>query len=170
MERLARRSTGRRADGWLIAYAAVAAAAAVLPAPRPPAQRRRNRLGVVTGVALAGGGYPAGRALAGDRPVDPPPDDGWREVLALGAVVPLAEELAWGRQVERRVGPVAATALFAVKHPLVDGRWRRTPGLGAFWLGLALVRRRSPAAAAALHCTVNAGGVALGRIKGVDQF
>jgi membrane protease YdiL (CAAX protease family) len=85
-------------------------------------------------------------------------------------VIAPVEEVIWGGLVQPAVGALPTTALFAVKHGLVDGRWRRTLGLGLFGLGLGWLRRRSRALALGIHVACNAGGVALGHVTGRDQL
>lgn len=169
-ERGARRACGSRAAGWLLAYPLLAAPAALaavrartLPDPRPP-------LPVGLGLVLVLAGYQAGRIALGDRPDRPPPDAAAVEAFALAAVVAPVEELLWGAVVERRSGPWVTAVAFALKHGLVDGRWRRVTGLAAFWLGLASLRARSPGLACVVHGAVNAAGVAIGHRRGLDQF
>ena len=167
-EAAARSRLRSRARAWLAAYAVVATVAA---AAAPRLRRRRRLPGALwVGIPLVLGGYQAGRALAGDRTSGPPPEPAGLELVALAAVVAPAEELAWGGQVEPRLGVVATAGLFALKHVIVDGRRRRAPGLALFWLGLGLVRSRSPRLALALHVAVNAGGVLLGHATGRDSF
>jgi hypothetical protein len=124
----------------------------------------------VAGVSLAVAGYQAGNALLRHKPSGPPPEGLPLELLALAGVVAPVEELTWGRQVEPRLGIPATAMLFAAKHVVIDGRWRRAAGLALFWAGLGLVRRRSPKLALGLHVTANASGVLLGHIRGDDSF
>ena len=167
-EAAARSRLRSRARAWLLAYAVVATVAG---AAAPRLHRRRRLPGAFwLGIPLVLAGYPAGRALAGDRPSGPPPEPALLELLALAAIVAPAEELAWGGQVEPRLGVVATAVLFALKHVAIDGRWRRAPGLAFFWLGLGLVRSRSYRAAVGLHVAANAGGVVLGHAGGRDSF
>ena len=90
--------------------------------------------------------------------------------LALAGAVAPAEEIVWGRAVERSLGIGTTAALFATKHVVIDGRWRRAGGLFLFWVGLGLVRRRSPMLALGLHVSANASGVVLGHMTGRDLF
>jgi hypothetical protein len=122
------------------------------------------------GVPLALLGYPIGCALFGHRPYQPPPDSIELELAALAGVVAPVEELAWGRQVEPRLGIPITAVLFAAKHAVIDGKWRRMGGLALFWIGLGLVRRHSPRLALGLHVTANASGVVLGHLTGRDSF
>ena len=124
----------------------------------------------MAGVSLAVAGYQAGNALLRHKPSGPPPEGLPLELLALAGVVAPVEELTWGRQVEPRLGIPATAMLFAAKHVVIDGRWRRAAGLALFWAGLGLVRRRSPKLALGLHVTANASGVLLGHIRGDDSF
>jgi hypothetical protein len=80
------------------------------------------------------------------------------------------EELTWGRLVEPALGVPVTAALFAAKHVVIDGKWRRTLGLAAFWVGLGMVRSRSPKLALGLHMAVNASGVVLGHLNRRDAF
>jgi hypothetical protein len=121
-------------------------------------------------VPLALAGYPLGCALLGHRPDQPPPDPAGLELAALAGAVAPAEELIWGRRVEPRLGIPLTAGLFALKHVVIDGRWRRAGGLALFWVGLGLTRRRSPRLALALHVTANASGVWLGHLVRRDQF
>jgi len=122
------------------------------------------------GVPLALAGYPIGCALLGHKPYQAPPDSLSLETIALGGVVAPVEELTWGRYVEPRLGIPLTAALFAAKHVVIDGRWRRVAGLALFWIGLGLVRRRSPGLAMGVHMTANASGVLLGHLTGRDSF
>jgi hypothetical protein len=166
-ERAARRLFPRRTTALLIAYAALAVAAG---ATASTDGRRRRGPPSAGAVALALGGYPLGRALAGDPPSGPPPDGLARELVALGLVVAIAEEAAWGRHVEEDLGVPATGLLFSLKHALVDGRWRRSAGLAAFWVGLGGVRKASRAHALALHVVCNSAAVLLGHAIARDQF
>jgi hypothetical protein len=157
-----------RSGAWLTAYSLLGAAALVEGAPR-----RGRRVGwpvLLVGVPLAAAGYPAGNAVLRHKPSGPPPDGLALELLALAGVVAPVEELTWGRLVEPRLGIPATAMLFAAKHVVVDGRWRRAAGLALFWAGLGLVRRRSPRLALGLHVAVNASGVLLGHVSGEDSF
>jgi hypothetical protein len=157
----------------LIAYSLLGAAALVEGAPNHQRERHRRDGGwpvLVAGVPLAAAGYQAGNALLRHKPSGPPPEGLWLELLALAGVVAPVEELTWGRQVEPRLGIPATAMLFAAKHVVVDGRWRRAAGLALFWAGLGLVRRRSPRLALGLHLAANASGVLLGHITGEDSF
>lgn len=167
-EAAARRALGGRARGWLAAYPILAAAAAT--AGVQSAGRRPQRGALWLGLPLAIAGYPLGCRLLGHRPSAPPPDLLEMELAALAACVAPAEELVWGGQVESRIGIVSTALLFAAKHVVIDGRWRRSLGLALFWTGLGLVRSRSPQLAAAVHSAANGGGVLLGHATGRDQF
>ena len=168
-EAVARRRIRSRAKAWLLAYAVLGAAAPL--DDRPPARR-----GVAAsrwwwlGVPLALAGYPVGCMLLGHRPYQPPPDPAGLELAALAGAAAPVEEVIWGERVERRIGIPATAALFAAKHVAIDGRWRRAGGLALFWVGLGLVRRRSPLLALGLHVTANASGVVLGHATGLDRF
>ena len=168
-EAAARRLAGSRSTAWMLAYPLLAMAAML-----PPKARRRRRSGewsgVLIGVPLAFAGYPAGLALWGFRASSPPPDPIGRELTALAAIVAPAEELVWGRRVEPVLGVPATAMLFAAKHVVVDGRWRRGLGLALFWTGLGLVRRRSPALSLIVHVAANAAGVIVGHAEGRDRF
>jgi membrane protease YdiL (CAAX protease family) len=175
-EAIARHRIPSRSRAWLVAYSALGAAAgaALLARPRalPPETKRRGRgrAGVLPGLLLSGIGYQLGRRALGDRPTGPPPEPLWLETAALAGVVAPVEEVVWGALVQPGAGVAATSALFAAKHPLIDGRWRRTLGLGLFGLGLGLLRRRSRKVALLVHVGCNAGGVALGHFTGRDQF
>jgi membrane protease YdiL (CAAX protease family) len=175
-EAIARRSIPSRSRGWVVAYSALGAAASATLIARPrarptdTARRGRGRAGLVAGLLLSGVGYQLGRQALGDRPTGPPAEPLWLEMAALAGVVAPAEEVLWGGLVQPGAGVVAAAGLFAAKHPLIDGRWRRTLGLGLFGLGLGLLRRRSRKLALLVHVGCNAGGVALGHLTGRDQF
>jgi membrane protease YdiL (CAAX protease family) len=123
-------------------------------------------------VPLTLGGYPMGRALLGDSPLAAPaPRDSLAaELAALGIVVPVAEELVWGGLVEGDLGVAATSLLFALKHAVIDGRWRRSLGLALFWAGLGMVRRTSPPWALGLHVACNITAVGLGHAIARDQF
>ena len=166
-ERSARRVFSSRATALLIAYAGLAIAAVAIA---PPDGRRRREPFSPGAVALALGGYPVGRALAGNAPSGPPPDGLAPELVALGLMVQIAEEAAWGRHVEEDLGVPATALLFSLKHAIVDGRWRRSPGLAAFWVGLGGVRKASRARALALHVVCNSAAVLLGHATARDQF
>lgn len=170
VEWTARRAFRQRSRAWLTAYGALGSAAAAAGARIERGSLDDNRGRTAAGVALAMAGYPLGRALFGDRPEGAPPEPPGREAVAIAGVVAPAEELVWGRIVEPELGVAPTAALFALKHPLVDGRWRRAFGLGLAWYGLGLVRKASPLAALALHVGNNATGVLMGRITGQDQF
>jgi hypothetical protein len=122
------------------------------------------------GIPLVLAGYPLGCALLGHRSSRPPPDSPELEVAALAAVLAPVEELTWGRRVEPRLGILLTSLLFGAKHVVIDGKWRRVAGLALFWVGLGLVRRRSPALALALHVTANTSGVVAGHLTGRDTF
>lgn len=77
------------------------------------------------------GGYPLGRGLLGDAPSGVPSDPLSLELAATGVIVPAVEEAIWGPRVEPRIGIARTAALFAAKHVVVDGRWRRGLGLGS---------------------------------------
>lgn len=165
----ARRLLRGRSAAWIVAYLALGAAAL----PRVSRQARPARgsvAGTLAAVGLVMAGYPAGRALVGDRPLSPPRDPLWLELVALALVVAPVEELVWGGLVQPSLGPVPAAVVFALKHPLIDGRPRRLLGLVLFGTGLGYVRRRSRALALALHVAANSGGVLLGHFDGRDRF
>ncbi len=168
VERGARQLIASRAVAWIAAYSLLGVAAVAVGVGSPGG--RPFGPAAAIGLALAIVGYPLGRLLLRDVPSSPPQDKLPTELAALAGFVAVAEELLWGAIVEPAVGIVATSALFAVKHPLVDGRWRRTLGLFLFWLGLGLVRAWSWPVAIALHIGLNAGGVLLGHRTGRDQF
>jgi membrane protease YdiL (CAAX protease family) len=153
----------------LIAYPLLAATATIESAP----QARTGRGAwpwLWLGIPIALVGYPIGCALLGHKPYQAPPDSLSLETVALAGVVAPVEELTWGRQVEPRLGIALTAALFAAKHVVIDGKWRRVAGLALFWIGLGLVRRRSPMLALGVHMTANASGVLLGHLAGRDSF
>lgn len=164
-EWLARRSLPSRSSAWLVAYSVLGAGALITGAR----VRRRSGGLSLAGLTLAAIGYPLGRRLLGDRPSMPPPDGPVIELVAIN-VVAATEEVTWGAVVEPVLGPTATAALFATKHIVIDGRWRRGLGLFAFWMGLASLRRRWPVAALVGHCVLNSLGVAQGHFRGRDQF
>jgi hypothetical protein len=127
-------------------------------------------MALLIGVSLALVGYPLGCALLSHRASQAPPDPLALELIALAGVVAPVEEATWGRLVEPRLGIPVTSALFAAKHVAIDGRWRRAAGLGLFWVGLGLVRKRSPKLALGLHVAANASGVLLGHMRGQDSF
>lgn len=170
-ERQARRAIGTRAGALLAVYAALGIVAASRVTGRPATTTKHGRDGTLAlGLGLTFGGYQLGRWLLDDRPADEPSEPLALELVSLGVVVPLVEELIWGARVEPAVGLAATSAAFAVKHPVVDGRWRRTLGLGLFWTGLGLLRRRARSAAAVAHVSANTGAVLLGHFTGRDRF
>ena len=161
----ARRTFKARSTAWVMAYGGLAVAAAASGA------RVRATDGELSwkGLALAAFGYPLGRGLLGDRESSPPPDGFAHELVAI-EVVAATEELTWGAIVEPALGPTLTAALFAGKHAVIDGRWRRLLGLFLFWSGLATQRRRWPTAALIAHALLNAIGVVRGHRSGRDQF
>ena len=161
----ARRSARNRSQAWLLAYGALGGFALLSGARVKP---RSGGLSL-PGLALATLGYPLGRRLLGDRMAARPPQNLALELVAL-EVVAATEELTWGAIVEPQLGPAATATLFAVKHILIDGRWRRGAGLFAFWMGLAAQRRRWPVVAVLVHCALNAAGVVQGHLTGRDRF
>ena len=167
-EAVARRLVPSRSGAWLTAYPLLAAAALSDRAPRT--RPDRGSLALLIGIPLAVAGYPVGCAVLGHKSSVPPPDPLALELVAVAGVVAPVEELTWGRLVEPRLGIPITAALFAAKHVVVDGRWRRAAGLALFWIGLGLVRRRSPKLALGVHVVANASGVLLGHAKGQDSF
>ena len=164
-----------RAVAWIVSYGTLAFASG-----RSSRDLRGGAPGLVAddprwgrtaiGVGLSLVGYPLGRRILGDSAEAAPVDPLVLDLLALGIVVPLAEEKVWGTKVEPDLGIAATSILFALKHVAIDGRARRTVGLAAFWIGLGFVRERSPRAAALLHCACNTGAVLWGHATGRDQF
>jgi hypothetical protein len=152
----------------LTAYPLLAAAALRDRAPRT--RRDGGSLALLIGVPLALVGYPLGCSLLGHKSTARPADSPALELVALAGVVAPVEELTWGRRVEPRLGIPITAALFAAKHVVIDGKWRRAAGLALFWVGLGLIRRRSPRMALGVHVAANASGVLLGHMKGRDQF
>jgi hypothetical protein len=169
-EAAARRRIRSRSLAWLAAYSLLGAAALIETLPRVRSHRDAWGPGGWLGVTLALAGYPLGNALLGHRAWQAPPDPIVLELAALACVVAPAEEAIWGQNVERRLGVATTAALFAAKHVAIDGRWRRAGGLFLFWVGLGLVRRRSPMLALGLHVAANASGVVLGHATGRDSF
>ena len=161
----ARRPPRRRSQAWLLAYGALGGLALLSGA------RLTSRSGGLSlpGLTLAAIGYPLGRRVMGDHPFDAPPQSLALELAALG-VVAVSEELTWGAIVEPALGPAVTATLFAAKHAVIDGRWRRGLGLFVFWMGLAAQRRRWPSAALLLHAMLNAAGVVQGHVSGIDRF
>jgi hypothetical protein len=164
-EWLARRPPRRRSQAWLLAYGALGGLALLSGARLAP---RSGGLSL-TGLTLAAIGYPLGRRLLRDELSARPPQSLALELAALG-VVAVTEELTWGAIVEPALGPAATATLFAAKHVVIDGRWRRGLGLFAFWIGLAAQRRRWPVAAMAVHAALNAAGVVQGHVSRRDRF
>jgi hypothetical protein len=165
VEWLARRPPRRRSQAWLLAYGALGGLALLSGARLAP---RSGGLSL-PGLTLATIGYPLGRRVMGDVSTDAPSEHLALELAALG-VVAITEELTWGAIVEPELGPAATAALFAAKHVVIDGRWRRGLGLFAFWLGLAAQRRRWPVAAMLVHVALNGAGVVQGHVSGRDRF
>jgi hypothetical protein len=168
LERLGHKLTGSRAKGWIGSYLILGLVALAVGPQISTSGIFDWR--VLVGVALALGGYRVGRLILGDRPDRPPSESRNLELVALAGVVAPVEELLWGAVVGPELGIPATAALFAVKHPLVDGRWRRVLGLLLFWIGLSLVRAYSWPLALALHIGANAGGVLIGHRQNLDQF
>jgi hypothetical protein len=168
-ERSLRGVASSRSMALLTAYVPLGLAATARGRGRG-AGRAGTRGGAVGGLVLAFGGYQAGRWLLDDAPDREPPDAFVSELVTLGVVVPLAEEAIWGSRVEPRFGVAATAAAFALKHPVVDRRWRRTLGLALFWTGLGLIRRRTRAGAALAHVVANSGAVVLGHATRRDRF
>ena len=124
-ERQARRAVGTRAGALLALYAALGVVAASRVTGGPASTTEHGRGGALAlGLGLTFGGYQLGRWLLDDRPSNEPSEPLALELVSLGVVVPLVEELIWGARVEPAVGLAATSAAFAVKHPVVDGRWR----------------------------------------------
>jgi hypothetical protein len=165
-ELIARRLIASRARALLVAYLLVASVGLLIVAPRGEGELT---LAAPVGALLAIVGYPAGRALLQD-PVRPPSRDPLGLELVAFAFVALSEELSWGAVVEPALSLPVTAGLFALKHPLIDGRWRRVLGLGLFWLGLGLLRAESALLAAILHVVLNAVAVVAGRVRGNDSF
>ena len=121
-------------------------------------------------IPLVLAGYPLGCAVLRHKPSGPPLDPFPLELAAVAGVIAPAEELTWGGLVEPALGIPLTAALFAVKHVVIDGKWRRVLGLSVFWVGLGLVRSRSPRLALGLHIAVSASGVLLGHLNRQDSF
>lgn len=165
-ELIARRLLSSRARALLVAYLFIASIAIVVAVPRGEGELT---LAALAGALLAIVGYPAGRALLRD-PTRAPSHDPLALELAAFAFVALSEELSWGAVVEPAISSPVTAAVFALKHPVVDGHWRRVLGLGLFWLGLGVVRGESALLAAILHVALNVAAVVDGRIRGNDPF
>jgi hypothetical protein len=163
-EATARRLSASRSAAWIGAYGLIGSVAAGRVGWPAKGEGR-----FLPGLLLAAAGYDLGRRLGGDLPHRPPAEPWLTEAVA-AATVATGEELSWGAVVEPRLGAATTAALFAVKHPLIDGRWGRVAGLAAFWWGLAWVRRRNPRAALVVHVVLNVGGVVRGHLSGRDQF
>jgi hypothetical protein len=168
-ERQARRAIGGRAAALLATYVPLGVVAA-LRSSGPRNVRPSPRWALPLGIGLTFGGYQLGRWLLGDQPTEEPSDPFVLELLSLGVLVPVAEEMIWGARVEPAVGVGVTACVFAGKHPSVDDRWRRTLGLAAFWAGLGLIRRRSRLGAVVAHVIANSGAVALGHATGRDRY
>ena len=166
VELTARRVIRSRARALLVAYLLVASCAILVAVPRGESELT---LAAPIGALLAVVGYPAGRALLRD-PARPPSRDPVGLELVAFAFVALAEEFSWGAVVEPALSSPVTAALFAVKHPLIDDRWRRVLGLGLFWLGLGGLRAESALLAAILHVVLNMVAVVAGRVRGNDPF
>ncbi|HEY4844652.1 MAG TPA: hypothetical protein VII89_03060 [Candidatus Dormibacteraeota bacterium] len=164
-EWLARRPPRGRSQAWLLAYGVLGGLALFSGARLAPRSRGLS----LPGLVLATIGYPLGRRLLSDRGFARPPQNLALELAAL-EVVAVTEELTWGAIVEPELGPAATAALFAAKHVVIDGRWRRGLGLFAFWMGLAAQRRRWPVAAMLVHAALNGAGVVQGHVSGRDRF
>jgi hypothetical protein len=162
---MARRHVRRRSHAWLLAYGGLAGLAIASGARLAP---RSGGLSL-GGLTLATIGYPIGRLLLGDHPTASPPDPAALELVTI-AVIAVTEEVTWGAVIEPQLGPAATATLFASKHALIDGRWRRWLGLFTFWMGLAAQRRRWPRAALLAHAALNGAGVIQGHLTGRDRF
>ena len=174
-ETLARAVVPTRAPAWIVSYGALGLVSVgpsrdLRGGTSSPVAGDHDSMRTAIGVGLSLFGYPLGRRILGDSTEAAPVDGVVLDLLALGIVVPLAEERVWGTRVEPEVGVAATAALFALKHVAVDRRARRALGLAAFWTGLALVRKRSSRAAALLHCACNTGAVLWGHATSRDQF
>lgn len=165
-ELIARRLIASRARALLVAYLFVASWALLVVVPRGESELT---LAALVGALLAVVGYPVGRALLRDPARPPSRDPLGLELVAL-AFVALSEELSWGAVVEPAMSAPVTAVLFALKHPLIDGRWRRVLGLGLFWLGLGLLRADSALIAAIVHVLLNMAAVVAGRVRGSDPF
>jgi hypothetical protein len=160
-----RRPPRGRSQAWLVAYGALGGLALLSGARLAPRSRGLS----LAGLTVAAIGYPLGRRLMDDHPSDAPPQHLVLELAAL-EVVAGTEELTWGAIVEPALGPLVTATLFAAKHVVIDGRWRRGLGLFALWMGLATQRRRWPAATLLVHGALNAAGVIQGHLTGRDRF
>jgi len=168
VEAIARRASPSRSRAWLGAYSLLGAAALIDGMPK--SRKNGPSWALWFGVPLVLAGYPLGCAVLRHQPSGPPPDPLAIELAAVAGVIAPAEELTWGGLIEPALGVPVTAALFATKHVVIDGKWRRTLGLAAFWIGLGLVRSRSPRLALGLHMAVNASGVLLGHLNRQDSF
>jgi hypothetical protein len=167
VEFLARHFFSSRARAWLAAYGSLLVVVLLTGAELGGAEQ----VGFLwLGVVLALVGYPLGRALFRDKPHAAPSDSWPLDALSVGLLVPVAEELLWGAKVEPTAGVLLTAGLFALKHVVIDGRWKRVLGLALFWLGLSMVRADHASVALVLHVAVNQAGVALGHKTKKDQF
>ena len=157
-----------RSRAWLGAYSVLGVAALVMGIPK--SRRDGPSAALWLGVPLVLAGYPLGCAVLRHKPSGPPPDPLPMELAAVAGVIAPVEELTWGGLVEPALGVPVTAILFAAKHVVIDGKWRRAVGLSAFWVGLGLVRSRSPKLALGLHMVANASGVLLGHLNRQDSF
>lgn len=93
-----------------------------------------------------------------------------REGLALVVVLPAVEQMLWGWALAPALGTVTVALLFAIKHPVSDGNWRRVPALSGFWLGISAVRTVDPFLAIASHMCLNAVAFAKTVVNRRDEF
>ena len=113
------------------------------PVVEAPPRAERIAAGILRGAEYDFGSLQASPALVLDRPA---------------------------RRGVRVMAAQTSRLLFAAKHVVIDGRWRRFLGLALFWLGLGALRRRSRALALGVHVACNGGGVVLGHITQQDRF
>jgi hypothetical protein len=158
-----------RAGAWQLTALSLLAASLWPSPPSGPGRARTPEWMPWLGLTLSVAGYPVGRMIAGDRAAMAPRDTLGADLLAL-SLLAIAEERTWAVHVEPVLGPISTAILFAVKHPLLDNRWRRALGLALFWTGLSVVRQKSKRGALWLHVAANVSGVLLGHARQRDQF
>lgn len=168
VELVARRLIVSRAVAWLAAYGLLLVVA--VAAGGGLAHHNGSAVEAIAGLVLVAGGYQSGRALLKDRPNEAPKDSVWLDLVSVGVLVPVVEEMTWGARVEPQLGIYVTALLFATKHVVIDHRWRRFIGLALFWIGLGLVRSDWTWIALIAHVTANMTGVAIGHHTEKDQF
>lgn len=162
-ERVARQHVSR-STAWLTVHPAVfVVASLVLGLHVPASSLTGSWMLAVVGAAAAGVSYEGLRWLCAGRSRRPLAESYplKREGLALVVVLPVVEQMLWGWILTPALGTLVVAALFAIKHPLSDGNWRRSPALVGFWLGMSLVRSVNPFLAIVIHMLLN--GVAFAK-------